>query len=116
MSASDNTQGGVSSFDDFADDFLVRAAMKVLWPHNFDPGRAGSGSFMHLFAEAFRCTGVRIDLFYLGNLRSPARMCSAAHELRKLSLQYDLVHSQFGSACGLVSSNAQCPKILSLLG
>jgi len=67
-------------------------------------------------AAGLRELGVTVDLLFLGNLRRPAGLLSAMREVRRRSVDYDLTHAQFGSACGFVSTAARGPKVLSLRG
>lgn len=90
--------------------------LRVLWPHNFDPEKENSGVFMHLLADAFEIDDLYIQKHYLGNLRNPLSLLTAARALRKTASSFDVVHAQFGSACGLVSSAADAPRVLSLRG
>ena len=90
--------------------------MRVLWPHNYDPNVPGAGIFMHQQAQAFRDESLQLDLYYMGNLRHPGDLIYGYKKLRKVSKMYDLIHSQFGSACGYVVSRLVGPKIMSLRG
>lgn len=90
--------------------------MKVLWTHNFSPEIKNSGVFMHKMAENLQEQGMKIDMLYLGNLNSIFGIFSAIRLIRTSSKKYDLVHSQFGSACGFVSMFATTNKIISLRG
>jgi glycosyltransferase involved in cell wall biosynthesis len=91
--------------------------MRVLWTHNFDPGVAGKGSFMHTAAEGIRARGVDLHLEYLGNLRSPVQILRARGRVRQLAPAFDLVHAQFGSACALVTAGVEgIPKVLTIRG
>ena len=91
--------------------------MRVLWTHNFNPAIRGKGSFMHTTAQGLRARGVDLHLEYLGNLRSPTRILRARSHVKRLASGFDLVHSQFGSACALVTSAAEgIPKLLTIRG
>jgi glycosyltransferase involved in cell wall biosynthesis len=90
--------------------------MKVLWVHNFDPKSLGSGSFMYTFSQALSDAGVKVELMYLGDLRSPGAIFRARDSVSRVSRRYDIVHSQFGSACGVVGSAALCRRVLTLRG
>ena len=90
--------------------------MNVLWTHNFNPEVGGSGVFMRTFANALADYGVNIELMYLGRLNSPMKLNNARDRVRKLSIDFDIVHSQFGSACAYVSGAAVVHKIVSLRG
>jgi len=90
--------------------------MRVLWTHNFDPAPVSSGVFMHELCKQVRDLGVDVDMRYTGYLRDPLRMLSAICRLRRTSRAYDLVHAQFGSACGFSTSFAPGRKLLTLRG
>lgn len=90
--------------------------MKVLWTHNFNPAIPGSGVFMHNMVSELRGFGINIELLYLGSLNSIRSIYVAKNYLRSYSKKFDLVHSQFGSACGFVSSASRVPCVLSLRG
>lgn len=90
--------------------------MRILWTHNFSPSVANAENFMHGFYNRMRDFGITVDLLYLGNLRNMWALIEARRKVSNLSLKYDIVHSQFGSACAWASSAAQAKKILSLRG
>ncbi len=90
--------------------------MRVLWVHNFPPDIVSSGVFMYILCEQVRALGIDVTLHYTGNLRSPLRMVRAARQLRAVARQYDLVHAQFGSACGLIASFSPGAKLVSVRG
>ncbi len=91
--------------------------MRILWPHNYDPGKPNAGIFMFIAAEGLRKLGVKVHLEYLGNLRNPISMLYARNKLNKMAGSYDLIHAQFGSACALATAGVKAvPKVLSLRG
>ena len=91
--------------------------VRVLWTHNFDPDIPSKGSFMHITAEGLRARGVELHLEYLGNLRSARQILRARRHVRKLALQFDLVHAQFGSACALATAAVKTvPKVVTIRG
>src|SRR5437773_1279161 len=91
--------------------------MRVLWPHNFNPGIRNAGVFMFSAAEGLRALGVDVELEYLGNLRSPMNLLRARTWLRARAKEFDLVHAQYGSACALAASAVTtCPKVVSIRG
>jgi teichuronic acid biosynthesis glycosyltransferase TuaC len=93
------------------------ARLRVLWTHNFDPAIPGKGSFMHATAAGLRARGVDLRLEYLGNLRSLAQVLRARAHVKRLALEYDLVHAQFGSACALATAAVKgVPKLLTIRG
>ena len=91
--------------------------MRVLWTHNFDPGNPVSGVFMRTAADALADRGVDIELEYLGNLRNPRDVFAARRRVRRMAASFDVVHSQFGSACALVTTAIRGrPLVVSLRG
>jgi teichuronic acid biosynthesis glycosyltransferase TuaC len=90
--------------------------MKILWTHNFNPDVPNSGRFMHIMAEGLRREGVDLELMYLGALGSVNRISVARQEVMHRSKSFDITHSQFGSACALVSAAAKGIKVVSLRG
>ena len=91
--------------------------MKVLWPHNFNPDIFNHGTFMSTFAKGMLALGIEIEPFYIGQLRTPRSFTTVLKKLQVRANQSDLIHSQFGSACGYVTSFLKDkPKILSLRG
>lgn len=72
---------------------------------------------MHILAQGMRDLGVELDLCYLGNLRSVSNIFRAYCHIKKYAVGFDVVHSQFGSACAMATSGAEnVPKVLSLRG
>ncbi len=71
---------------------------------------------MRILVGGMKELGVDIHLEYLGNLRSPLDLYKARYAVREMSVKFDIVHAQFGSACAFVCTAAQSPKVLSLRG
>ena len=72
---------------------------------------------MFTTAEGLRALGVDVQLEYLGDLRSPLNIHKAQKHVKRLSKDFDLVHAQYGSICGLATlAFKDCPKVLSLRG
>lgn len=91
--------------------------MRVLWPHNFDPAVPNSQLFMNIAAKGLRALGIDPHFEYLGNLRSIATLTRARRRLQKLAADFDIVHAQYGSACGLATAAIEgLPKVLSIRG
>jgi teichuronic acid biosynthesis glycosyltransferase TuaC len=90
--------------------------MKVLWVHNFDPNRLNAGCFVKAVIPSLKSFGVEVDLYYLGNLRSPKNLVKAIKRLQEASLNYDLVHAQYGSICGFITSFIKKPKVVTIRG
>ena len=89
--------------------------MKILWTHNWKPP-----IYPPLITNTLnilRELNVTIDLEYLGNLKSPQNIYLKKEHLKKISKNYDLVHSQYGSMCSYITASIdKIPKILSLHG
>lgn len=93
--------------------------MKVLWLHNFDPKIKNSGVFMHQAFNHIQSNynkDFRIEMLYLGSLRNPINIIRAIFKVYFLSKDYDLIHAQYGSMCGFISSFARGKKIITLRG
>lgn len=86
---------------------------RVLWVHNFPEDVSGGGNWMynqyhHLIDD--------VDLYYLNNLRNPFYFIYHLFNLSKVARNYDIVHAQYGSAVGFLTSLVSVKKILSLKG
>jgi glycosyltransferase involved in cell wall biosynthesis len=91
--------------------------MRVLWTHNFDPLVPNSQIFLKAAGDGIRARGIDLHFEYLGNLRSVPAVIRARKRVRRLAANYDLVHAQYGSACGLVTSAVKgVPKVLWIRG
>lgn len=91
--------------------------MRVLWTHNFDPASPGSQVFMNVAASGLRSRGIQLHCEYLGNLRSLRNLRAARHRVRQMARDFDVVHAQYGSACGLATSAMPgIPKVVSIRG
>jgi len=89
---------------------------RILWVHNFSADVVASGVFMHLLFRQMAAAGEHVTLFAAGNLRRPVQLLRSGQRLRALSAQYDLVHAQFGSACGFVAGWSRVPCLMTLRG
>lgn len=90
--------------------------IKILWVHNFVDEVMSSGTFMYEMYDALSdYEDVEIDLY---NVKSSSikSIIKEIPKLRKASSGYDIIHAQYGSGCGFVSSFARGRKILSLRG
>lgn len=91
--------------------------MRVLWTHNFDPAKPNSQVFMNIAAEGLRSRGVDLACEYLGNLRSVPNLLKARKHVQRVAKDFDIVHAQYGSACGYATAAARgVPKVLSIRG
>ena len=85
--------------------------MRILWVHSYPP-TVSSGIFMHILHDRLRDMGADITMHYTGSLRGIGRILAGAWRVRRLSKQFDLVHAQYGLACGYVCSFAVGRKML----
>lgn len=53
---------------------------------------------------------------YLGNLRNPFAIAAARRTVSQLAPRFDVVHSQYGSACAVATVSGGRPAVLSLRG
>jgi glycosyltransferase involved in cell wall biosynthesis len=91
--------------------------MRVLWTHNFDPSKPNSQVFMNIAASGLRARGIDLHCEYLGNLRSVRNLAAARRRLQRLGRDFDVVHAQYGSACGFATIAIDgVPKVLSVRG
>ncbi len=90
--------------------------MRVLWVHNFDPNRLNAGCFVKAVIPSLKSFGVIVDLYYLGNLRSPKNLIGTIKKLKEISTDYDIVHAQYGSICSLITSFVKKPKVVTIRG
>lgn len=86
---------------------------KILWTHNFknEPGAGGVWMF-----NQYEYLKDDVDLYYLDRLRNPFQFIKHFFALKKLSKNYDIIHAQYGSAVGFLTSYTKPIKILSLKG
>lgn len=90
--------------------------MRILWSHTFPPKVKLGGMFMHLVARELTAQKVDIALHYLGSWSRTISLPLTLWNLRRISKDYDAVHAQYGSGCGLATSVLPGPKILTLRG
>jgi glycosyltransferase involved in cell wall biosynthesis len=91
--------------------------MRALWTHNFDPSIPNNLVFVETTAQAVSAHGVRVELEYLGDLRSVSRLLRTRGRVRKMADGFDIVHAQFGSACALATAAVEGkPKVVSIRG
>lgn len=90
--------------------------MRVVWVHSFDRNsNQNSGVFMFQLLDHLRQKGWDIKEVYTGKIG----LFSFFKVLRHLSKEtkgYDVVHAQYGSGCGLVTSFLKGKKLLTLRG
>lgn len=91
--------------------------MRILWPHNFNPDVQNSQVFMNIAASGLKKLDVDLHLEYLGNLRSIKNLIQAKKRLQKVAKNFDVLHAQYGSSCGLAGTAVDdIPKVLSIRG
>ena len=91
--------------------------MRVLWTTNEDPLKKNSLVFLHSSMEGLKSHGIEVQLECIGSLKSPFALRRAHRHIRSMSDSFDIVHSQYGSACGLVTSlSTNKNKIITLRG
>src|SRR6185295_6138430 len=86
------------------------------WTHNCNPAALSSLVYVNTAADGLRARGIEPQLEYLGNLRSLANLRRARARVRELSMAFDLVHAQYGSACALATAAARIPRVVSIRG
>lgn len=86
---------------------------RILWIHNFEKGTGKGGGWMFNQYEFIK---QEADIYFLKNLRNPISFIKHCLHLRKLSKNYDIVHAQYGSAVGFITSLLHGARIISLKG
>ena len=91
--------------------------MRVLWTTNEDPLKANSLVFLHSSMEGLKLHGINVQLECIGSLKTPRGFWRAAQHIQSMSKSFDIIHSQYGSACGLATSlSTNQHKIITLRG
>jgi len=75
---------------------------RILWVHNFDVKVQNSGVFMFNSHQFLLNHGMKIDLYYAGNLRSVKNLFKQLSAIRKKADDYQIIHAQFGSMLGFL--------------
>jgi glycosyltransferase involved in cell wall biosynthesis len=88
---------------------------RVLWIHNFEPGKAKGGGWMYEQYNVIK-NEVNIDLYYAYGLRNPLMIFFHYFKLLKVINNYSLIHAQYGSMVGFLAGLMPIPKLLSLKG
>lgn len=86
--------------------------MKVYWIHNYS-GKNSSGVFMF---EQFEQMEDNVTLVNVGNLYNPYNFLKQYLRLRKVIHHLDIVHAQYGSGTGFLTSYLPGEKIVTLRG
>lgn len=72
---------------------------------------------MNIAADGVRAQGIDVQCAYLGNLRSVPNLVAARRRVAGLARDFDVIHAQYGSACGLVTAAVEGPpKVISIRG
>lgn len=95
---------------------LNNKRLKILWVHSFNSKVESSGVFMkQLLSEITKSDGIKIDLFETGPINI-LTFIGLILKINRLSKKYDIIHSQYGSGCGFVSSFCKQRKLITLRG
>ncbi|MCB2218690.1 MAG: glycosyltransferase [Desulfobulbaceae bacterium] len=78
--------------------------MKIAWTHTFPPEKLSSGVFMYELANEVHKQGIDLDLLYIGKLKTPFDFIRNYRSLKGKVANYDIVHAQYGSGCGFLTS------------
>lgn len=90
--------------------------MKILWVSSFKKDSVGERVFLLKFIPEARKLGTEISLFRVPNLFNPLLFFRYYLHLSGICDEFDAVHAQWGSACGLLVSFLRCRKVLTLRG
>jgi teichuronic acid biosynthesis glycosyltransferase TuaC len=91
--------------------------MRVLWTTNEDPLKENSLVFLHSSMKGLKIHGIDAHLECIGSLKTPRGFWRAVRHIQSMSNSFDIVHSQYGSACGLATSlSTNRHKIITLRG
>ena len=91
--------------------------MRVLWTTNEDPLKENSLVFLHSSMKGLKIHGIDAHLECIGSLKTPRGFWRAVRHIQSMSNSFDIVHSQYGSACGLATSlSTNQHKIITLRG
>lgn len=91
--------------------------MRVLWTTNEDPLKENSLVFLHSSMEGLKIHGIDAHLECIGPLKTPRCFWRAVRHIQSMSNSFDIIHSQYGSACGLATSlSTNQHKIITLRG
>ncbi len=91
----------------------IKKSPKVLWVHNFPKKDGAGGVWMY---NQYDYLKNEVDLYYADRLRNPIWFARHMFRLLKLARRYEVVHAQYGSAVGFLTSLMPAKRILSLKG
>ncbi|MBS1739025.1 MAG: glycosyltransferase [Bacteroidetes bacterium] len=90
--------------------------MKVAWVHSFNrKANENAGIFMFQLMEHIKNRDIEVEEFYTGKI-GILSFWKIVNNLKKVTNGYDIIHAQYGSGCGLVSSLLAGKKLLTLRG
>lgn len=90
--------------------------IKVLWVHSFNSNIIASGVFMNqLYNGLNSFEDIEIDLFETGTINHKS-FYSILKRLKRKSVAYDIIHAQYGSGCGFITSLVAGRKLITLRG
>lgn len=90
--------------------------MKIVWVHSFNQKEnQNAGIFMFQLLEEMRAKGFDIKEVYTGKI-NVFSFFKVYRYLLKETHNHDLIHAQYGSGCGLLTSLLPGKKILTLRG
>ncbi len=78
--------------------------MRVLWTTNEDPLRKNSLVYLHSSMENLKSHGIEVQLECIGPLNTLSGFWRAVRHVRSISNSFDIIHSQYGSVCGFITS------------
>ena len=93
--------------------------LKVAWVHSFPPvkhSHEASGCFVHELASSVNTGDCSVTEFYTGKIGLGLLLNITMNQLHEKVSGCNIVHSQYGSGCALVSSRLDGPKVLTLRG
>jgi glycosyltransferase involved in cell wall biosynthesis len=95
----------------------VKNKIKVLWTTNEDPQKQNSLVYLISSMKDLENHGIDAHLECIGSLKTPHAFWQAVRHIQSISNSFDIIHSQYGSACGLATSlSTNRLKILTLRG
>lgn len=91
--------------------------MRVLWTTSERIIPFASLIFLTPLAKWLRSEGVEVEIIRTGSLRSPWHINKAKRKIAAVAHKFDLIHSQYGSACALATMSAtDKPRLFTIRG
>lgn len=91
----------------------MKDGKKILWVHNFKFNSNNSGVWMFNQYELLKDD---VDLYYADGLRNPIKLIQHYFRLKKVAVNYEILHAQYGSMVGLLTGLMPNKKLLSIKG